>query len=153
MSTFSWMYNLYTLGGMGTVYENQHFFPTLLTFCAWFLLFSWGLALKNVDVYSFFKGRGSQKVYDLYTHENVDIYGWPLITLCNFTEDIPWSWSWCDYCPFLHIFFTIHDNFAKILIIYCLGMSFEHVWDNHILWITHVQCSHITPQQCGLQPY
>ncbi len=23
-------------------------------------------------------GRGSQKVYGLYTHENVDIYGWPL---------------------------------------------------------------------------
>ncbi len=40
---------------------------------------TWGfLALKNVDVYSFFGGgRVSQKVYDLYTHENVDIYGRP----------------------------------------------------------------------------
>ncbi len=23
-------------------------------------------------------GRGSEKVYSLYTHENVDIFGWPL---------------------------------------------------------------------------
>ncbi len=36
------------------------------------------MAIKNVDVYSFLGGRGSQKVYGLYTHENVDIYGWPL---------------------------------------------------------------------------
>ncbi len=30
-------------------------------------------------------GRGSQKVYGLYTHENVDIYGWPLMILINVT--------------------------------------------------------------------
>ncbi len=38
------------------------------------------MAPKNVDMYSFFGGgeRGSQKVYGLYNHENVDIYGRPL---------------------------------------------------------------------------
>ncbi len=30
---------------------------------------------------TFWEGGGSQKVYGLYTHENVDIYGWPLINL------------------------------------------------------------------------
>ncbi len=65
------------------VCESQHFFSRLLTFWPNFLLFSWGfLALKNVDVYSIFgRGEGSQKVYGLYTHENVDIYGWLLSLL------------------------------------------------------------------------
>ncbi len=67
MSTFSW----------GNVKIN--IFSYTSNFLAWFLLFSWGvLALKNVDVYSLLEGRGSQKVYGLYNHENVDIYGWPL---------------------------------------------------------------------------
>ncbi len=28
-------------------------------------------------------GRESEKVYCLYTHENVDIFGWPLIEVLN----------------------------------------------------------------------
>ncbi len=37
---------------------------------------------KNGDVYSFLEVGGmSKKVYGLYTHENVHIYGWPLRTI------------------------------------------------------------------------
>ncbi len=40
---------------------------------------------KNANVYFCVGGRwgGSQKVYGLYTHENDDIYGWPLRLLKN----------------------------------------------------------------------
>ncbi len=63
--------------GRVEVCENQHFFHTLLTFWRDFYYFHGDFwHSKNVDVYSF-GGRGSQKVYGLYTHENVDIYGWP----------------------------------------------------------------------------
>ncbi len=38
------------------------------------------LETKNVGLYTWRGGgRGSEKVYFLYTHENVDIFGWPLI--------------------------------------------------------------------------
>ncbi len=37
------------------------------------------LETKNVGLYTWREGgRGSEKVYCLYTHENVDIFGWPL---------------------------------------------------------------------------
>ncbi len=37
------------------------------------------LETKNVGMYTWRGGgRGSEKVYCLYTHENVDIFGWPL---------------------------------------------------------------------------
>ncbi len=37
------------------------------------------LETKNVGLYTWRgRGRGSEKVYCLYTHENVDIFGWPL---------------------------------------------------------------------------
>ncbi len=72
MSTFSQVYKPYTFGGGEGVCENQHIFCTL-NFLARFLLFSWGL----------WGGRGSQKVYGLYTHENVDTYGRPLVTFLS----------------------------------------------------------------------
>ncbi len=34
--------------------------------------------LKNIDVYTFLGGGGSEKVYVLYTHLNVDNYALPL---------------------------------------------------------------------------
>ncbi len=38
------------------------------------------LETKNVGLYTWRGGgRGSEKVYCFYTHENVDIFGWPLI--------------------------------------------------------------------------
>ncbi len=56
------------------------FFHTLLTFWPDFFFFFhvdfWHS--KNVDLYSFGEGRL------LYTHENVDIYGWPLTHLALF---------------------------------------------------------------------
>ncbi len=40
------------------------------------------LVTKNVGLYTWRGGgRVSEKVYCLYTHENVDIFGWPLIRL------------------------------------------------------------------------
>ncbi len=37
------------------------------------------LETKNVGLYTWRGGgRGSEKVYCLYTHENDDIFGWPL---------------------------------------------------------------------------
>ncbi len=37
------------------------------------------LETKNVGLYTWRGGgRGSEKVYCFYTHENVDIFGWPL---------------------------------------------------------------------------
>ncbi len=78
MSAFLWVYKPYTFGWRGGVCENQHLFCTLLTFWPDFYYFHrdfWHS--KYVDVYSF-GGKGSQKVYGLNTHENVDIYGPPL---------------------------------------------------------------------------
>ncbi len=37
------------------------------------------LETKNVGLYTWRRGgRGQKKVYCMYTHENVDIFGWPL---------------------------------------------------------------------------
>ncbi len=47
----------------------QHFSPFILSF-------SWQIVhLKNVDMYTFSEGMGTEKVYVLYTHLNVDNYG------------------------------------------------------------------------------
>ncbi len=57
---------------------------TVLSFWPGFYYFhGYFLALKNVDVYSFWGESGSQKVYGLCTHENVDIYGRPLNMVYN----------------------------------------------------------------------
>ncbi len=43
-------------------------------------LYTWrGGGLKCLSVY--LEGRGSENVYCLYTHENVDIFGWPPVWL------------------------------------------------------------------------
>ncbi len=71
---FTSVQTIHFRGGVGGC-ENQHFYHTLLTFWPdfyYFLVDLWHS--KNVDVYAF-GGRGSQKVYGLYTRENVDIYG------------------------------------------------------------------------------
>ncbi len=42
---------------------------------------------KNVGLYTWRGGgRRSVKVYCLYTHENVDIFGWPLSSRLNFAN-------------------------------------------------------------------
>ncbi len=114
MSTFSRVSKPYTFGRVG-VCENQHFFHTLLTFWPDFYYFHgdcWHS--KNVNVYSFFwRGGGgrreSQKVYGLYTRENVDIYGWPQNIL-----------NVRFYLQFLYFFYDSLDKiltFLAILII------------------------------------
>ncbi len=40
------------------------------------------LETKNVGLYTW-KGGGSEKVYCLYTNENVDIFGWHLSEVCE----------------------------------------------------------------------
>ncbi len=49
------------------------------------------LETKHVGLYTWRGGgRGSEKVYCLYTHENDDIFGWPLIqfnTMFDFIQD------------------------------------------------------------------
>ncbi len=99
MSTISWVYSInHTLsgGGVGTVKIGEGdlwkstIFPNTFNFLAWFLLFLRGfLALKKCWCVLIF-GRGSQKVYGLYTHENVDIYGWPLNNIQSIQK-------WCIY--------------------------------------------------------
>ncbi len=66
-------------GGVGGC-ENQHFPCTLLTFWPDFYYFHGDFwHSKDFDVYSlFWRQKGYQKLYGLNTHENVDIYGWPL---------------------------------------------------------------------------
>ncbi len=40
------------------------------------------LETKNVGLYTWRGGgRGSEKVYCLYTHKNFDIFGWPVIII------------------------------------------------------------------------
>ncbi len=47
------------------------------------------LETKNVDLYTGRgRGRGSEKVYCLYTHENFDIFGWPLSLLSKINKII-----------------------------------------------------------------
>ncbi len=68
--------------GEGGFCEHQHFFHTLLTFWSDLYYFHGEfLHSQNVFVFFFFLGGGSQKVYGLYTHENGDIYGRPLINI------------------------------------------------------------------------
>ncbi len=44
------------------------------------------LETKNVGLYTWRGGgRGSEKVYCLYNHENVDIFGWPISNLIIIT--------------------------------------------------------------------
>ncbi len=70
------------LSGGGGVCENQHFFLYTLTFWTDFYYFHGDFGTeKNLMYTLFLRGGGSQKVYGLYTHENVDIYGQPLSTL------------------------------------------------------------------------
>ncbi len=69
-------------GGRGWgLCENQKYFRTLLTFWPDFLNYYHGdFWYSKMLMCTFFGGGGvgSQKVYGLYTHENVDIYGQPL---------------------------------------------------------------------------
>ncbi len=51
------------------------------------------------------------------------------LQLHNICRRCLWTSSWCDYCPILHKFFTLHCNFAKILIMDSLGNVNEHVCD------------------------
>ncbi len=61
--------------------RTSTFFHTLLTFSPDFYYFHGDFwHSKNVNMYSFW-GEGYQKVYGLYTHENDDIYGRPLMYL------------------------------------------------------------------------
>ncbi len=85
MSTFSRVYKPYTFGVWAC--ENQHFFCTLLTFWSDFYSFRGDFwHSKNTDIYSFLVRGAFLKVYGLYTHENVDIYGWPLNDILNKTK-------------------------------------------------------------------
>ncbi len=71
MSTFSRVYKPYTFKGRG-VSVKISIFTVHLTFWSDFYYFhGYFWHSKHVDVYS----SGSQKVYGLYTHDNVDIYG------------------------------------------------------------------------------
>ncbi len=72
------MYKQYTFGRVERSVKSKKN-PYTFNFLVWFLLFSWEfLALKKCWCVLFLGGRGSQKVYGLYTHENVDIYGRPI---------------------------------------------------------------------------
>ncbi len=68
------------------VCENQHLFRTLLIFWPDFYYFHQDFwHSKNVDGY-YFRGGGGLRKYGLYTHENVDIYGRPLVMLIYSTH-------------------------------------------------------------------
>ncbi len=77
MSMFSRVYKTYTFGG-GGVCENLKKIHTLFSLIFYYFHGDFWHS-KNVDVYSFWGERGSQKVYGLYTCENSDIYGQPFI--------------------------------------------------------------------------
>ncbi len=72
-----------------TSVQNIHFqggglkiniFPYTFNFLAWFFIIFMRIfgTQKMLMCTLWGRGRGSQKVYGLYTRENVDIYGWPL---------------------------------------------------------------------------
>ncbi len=66
MSPFSRVYKPFTFGGRGGVFENEHFFHTLLTFWTDFVYFHGDFShTKNVDVYSFLGGLRKRKVCTL----------------------------------------------------------------------------------------
>ncbi len=78
MSTFSWVYIPYTFGRGGGL--EIIFSRTLLTFWPDFYYFHGIFGTQKMLMCTLFwrgEGRGSQKVYSLYTHENVNIYGRP----------------------------------------------------------------------------
>ncbi len=53
------------------------------------------LETKKVGLYTWRGGgKGSEKVYCLYTYENVDIFGWPLswLVMVGWSDE---SVSWC----------------------------------------------------------
>ncbi len=73
--------NILFLWGGGSMKKNvdsihcQHFNP-------FFLSFLWQIIhLKNIDVHTFWGGGGSEKVYFVHTHLNVDNNGWFLTSL------------------------------------------------------------------------
>ncbi len=69
---------LHFRGGRGEICENQNIFCTLLTFWSDFYYFHGIFGTQQMLMCTLFGGGGSQKVYSLYTHEHVDIYGRPL---------------------------------------------------------------------------
>ncbi len=90
MSTFSWEYKPYFQGGGWGLWKST-FFPYTFNFLPWSLLFSkWFLALKNVDVYSFFGGWGGVSEGVWFVHSwKCWHYGWPL-TAVQIQIEICW---------------------------------------------------------------
>ncbi len=79
MSTFSQAYKTIHVRGEVGRFVKINIFSKHLTFWPDFYYFHGDFwHSKNVVVYCFFGRRRSQKVYGLYTHENVNIYGRPL---------------------------------------------------------------------------
>ncbi len=50
-----------------------------------------------------------------------------------------WIWPWCDYCPFLHTFLTIHNNFAEILIV----DTQSNIWRCKYVHCAFVRCKYL----------
>ncbi len=74
----AFMCTKHTLSGVGDVCENHTFFCTLLTFwpdCYYFHGEFWHSKVFMCTRLFVLGGGGSQRVYSLYTHENVDISG------------------------------------------------------------------------------
>ncbi len=69
--------------------ENQHFFRTLLNFWLDFIILMGIFSTQKMLMCTLLGGggRGSQKVYGLYNHENVDIDERPLMKLHWSTND------------------------------------------------------------------
>ncbi len=71
------MYKTYSFRGRG-IKRKKKLIPYTFNILIYFLSFSWQIIyLENVDVYTFWGGGESEKVYILYTHLNVDNYGRP----------------------------------------------------------------------------
>ncbi len=83
MSTFSQVYKRYAFVGGGRSGKINIFFCTLFTFWPDFYYFDGDFWYSKMLMCTLFLrgGRLSQKVYGLYTHENVNIYGQPLIQM------------------------------------------------------------------------
>ncbi len=79
MSTFSRVSKPYTFEGRGDLWKST-FFPYTFNFLAWFFIIFIGIFGTQMLMHTLFLGgrEGSQKVYGVYTYENVDIYGRPL---------------------------------------------------------------------------
>lgn len=62
---------------LGSYQWNKTFIPHILKFKPMLLSFSWRIfSLKNVDVYTFGRGGGDEKVYCMYTRLIIDNSGW-----------------------------------------------------------------------------